>query len=83
VNAVALLALLLALGFAGWALRRRGGAAAGRPELALRERRPLARDCGLALLEVRGRALVVGYGAHGVRLVADLGPAGPGEGGRP
>jgi hypothetical protein len=35
--------------------------------------RALARDAGVALVVVDGRELVVGFGAAGVRLVADLG----------
>jgi hypothetical protein len=39
----------------------------------------LSRDAAVALLHVGGRALLVGYGTAGVRLLADLGEARPGE----
>ena len=43
------------------------------------ERTLLSRDAAVALLRVDGRALLVGYGSAGVRLLADLGQARPGE----
>lgn len=36
------------------------------------ERHTLSRDAAIALLRVRGRSLLVGYGPDGVRLVAEL-----------
>jgi hypothetical protein len=41
--------------------------------LAVVSSRPLARDAGVALVVADGRALVVGFGAAGVRVLADLG----------
>jgi flagellar protein FliO/FliZ len=62
-------ALLGALGLAAAALRR--APAAERP-LALLDRRPLGRESGVALVEVQGRRLLVGYAPSGVALLADL-----------
>lgn len=68
-------ALLGALGLAAAALRR--APAADRP-LALLDRRALGRESGVALLEVAGKRLLVGYASSGVSLLADLSPeAGP------
>ena len=43
-------------------------------------RHALGRDSGVALVEVAGRRVLVGFGAGGVRLVSELGP---GDGGGP
>jgi hypothetical protein len=66
--------VVLALGGAARYVRRGGGVAAPSPEMALVERLPLSRDAAVALLSVRGRAILVGYGSDGVRLLADLDP---------
>jgi hypothetical protein len=73
-------AAALALGGLGWWLRRRGVPTPATALIDVAERRPLSRDAAVALLHVRGRALLVGYGADGVRLLADLGAAGGEEG---
>lgn len=68
------------LGLAAWALRRGSPAVTGRaPELAVLERRPLAKEAGVALVEASGRRLVVGFGAGGVVLLAELGATQGGE----
>jgi hypothetical protein len=67
----------LALGAAGWLARTRPASVTQPPLIELADRRPLSRDAAVAVLRVRGRALLVGYGADGVRLLADLGPGGP------
>ncbi|HYG68084.1 MAG TPA: flagellar biosynthetic protein FliO [Anaeromyxobacteraceae bacterium] len=49
-------------------------------------RAALARDAGVAVVEVDGRRLLVGFGAAGVRVLARVdGPSAgePREGGRP
>jgi flagellar protein FliO/FliZ len=66
------LALLGALALAAAALRREP--AAGRT-LAVAARQPLGKDCGLAVVDLPGRRVLVGWGAAGVALLADL----PGE----
>lgn len=68
--------VVLALAGAARFVRRGGAAAAPSGEIAVVERRPLSRDAAVALLSVRGRAVLVGYGSEGVRLLADL-DAGP------
>jgi flagellar protein FliO/FliZ len=65
------LSLLGALGLAAAALRRQPSA--GRI-LAVAARHPLGRDCGLAVVELPGRRVLVGWGAAGVALLADLPP---------
>lgn len=67
--------VVLALGaIAAWV--RRPSSRVERPCLVeVTGRHALSRDAAIALLRVRGRALLVGYGPDGVRLVADLGPA--------
>ena len=63
---------LLALGV----LAVRGGGKPGPPgAVALLERRPLARETGIAVVAVQGRRLLVGYGPSGVAWLADLPPA--------
>lgn len=64
-------ALLGGLGLAAAALRR--APAADRP-VALLDRRPLGRESGVALVEVAGKRLLVGYASSGVALLADLSP---------
>jgi flagellar protein FliO/FliZ len=68
-----------AVGAAAALVRRTRPRPAGEERLSLVSSRPLARDAGVALLEVEGRALLVGFGAEGVSLLADLGPAARGE----
>ncbi|MBI5068538.1 MAG: flagellar biosynthetic protein FliO [Deltaproteobacteria bacterium] len=63
--------LLAALAAAGRALRPE--AATGRA-LAVLEREPLGRGGGLALVEVDGRRLLLGWAPAGTTLVADLTP---------
>jgi flagellar biogenesis protein FliO len=65
--------LLLALGAVALFVRRRGAADGPLAAIEVAERRPLSRDAAVALLRIGGRALLVGYGADGVRLLADLG----------
>lgn len=55
-------------------LRRRGRDEAAAPTIGVAGRRALSREAAVAILHVRGRALLVGYGPDGVRLLADLGP---------
>lgn len=72
-----------ALGAAAVLARRRAartGAAA--PALAVVSRASLAKDTGVALVEVGGRRLLVGFGAAGVQLLSDA-PAAPAEGSAP
>ena len=64
-------ALLGALGLAAVALRR--APAAERP-VALLDRRPLGRESGVALVEVAGKRILVGYASSGVAVLADLSP---------
>jgi hypothetical protein len=64
-------ALLGALGIAAAGLRR---APAAEPPVALLERRPLGRDCGVALVEIAGKRLLLGYAPSGVAVLADLSP---------
>lgn len=71
---------VLALGTLGWWVRRRGVPAHAPALLQVAEQHPLSRDAAVALLRIRGRALLVGYGADGVRLLADLGVAEEEEG---
>jgi flagellar protein FliO/FliZ len=58
------------------ALARRRGPTCGRegapPALSVVARAPLGRDAGVALVEVTGRRVLLGYGAQGVRLVVEL-----------
>lgn len=67
-----------ALGALAVLVRRAPRAAALPPPLALVSRAALSREAGLALVEADGRRMLVGYGEHGVRLLADL-SAGRGE----
>jgi len=62
--------VVAALGAAALVARRRSAPAAA-PLLAIVSRTSLSRDTGLALVEVGGRRLLVGYGAAGVQLLAD------------
>ncbi|HSN91259.1 MAG TPA: flagellar biosynthetic protein FliO [Anaeromyxobacteraceae bacterium] len=48
----------------------RGPSAGG---LSVLEARPLGRDAGIAVVEVSGRRMLVGFGPSGVRRLADLG----------
>ncbi|ABS24959.1 flagellar biosynthetic protein FliO [Anaeromyxobacter sp. Fw109-5] len=68
-----------ALGAAAVLARRRAappGAAA--PALAVVSRASLAKDTGVALVELGGRRLLVGFGAAGVQLLSDVPAARPG-----
>jgi len=70
-------ASLVALALAALAWRVRKAPADERPSLiSVVERQSLSRDAAIALLKVRGRALLVGHGPDGVRLLADLGDQG-------
>jgi len=42
-------------------------------DLSVLEARPLGRDAGLAVVEVGGRRMLVGFGSTGVQLLSDLG----------
>lgn len=72
------LAVVALLGAAAAALRARRRAPTARAAVRLEERHLLARDCGVAVVAVGGRRLLVGYGAHGVQLLTEL-PAGGSE----
>jgi flagellar protein FliO/FliZ len=50
------------------------------PALAILSRAPLAREVGIALIEVEGHRMLVGYGTGGVQVLA---PAASPEGARP
>jgi flagellar protein FliO/FliZ len=62
-----------AIGIAGFVLRRRARSAAPPAPLQVVTRETLAPGAGLALIEVDGRRLLVGFGRDGAALVADLG----------
>jgi flagellar protein FliO/FliZ len=51
--------------------RSRVGPAPG--GLAVLEARPLGRDAGLAIVEIGGRRLLVGFGPNGVQLLSEIG----------
>jgi flagellar protein FliO/FliZ len=51
-------------------LRRRARPAGAASPLRVVAREPLGRDAGVALVEVDGRRLLVGFGPHGVRALA-------------
>lgn len=63
--------LLGALALLGRALQRE---AAGGRSIAVLDREPLGRSGGLALVEVDGRRLLLGWAPSGTTLVADLTP---------
>lgn len=65
----------LALAAVVWSLRRRAGATEPVTLVEVAGLRTLSRDAAVAVLRVHGRALLVGYGPDGVRLLADLGPS--------
>jgi flagellar protein FliO/FliZ len=56
-------------------VRRRARRAAPAASVSVVARAPLGPGLGVALLEVGGRRLLVGWGKEGVRLVRDLGAA--------
>jgi len=62
-----------ALGGALLVLRRAGRPAAGPRLLAVLARETLGREAGVALVEVGGRRLLLGFGPGGVQLVAEAG----------
>jgi flagellar protein FliO/FliZ len=63
-----------AIGAALFAIRRRARAgAAPAPEIDVVARAALGRDASLALVEVAGRRVLVGFGGGAVSLVAELG----------
>ena len=64
---------LAALGGAALLLRRRAPSGPTPAVIDVAERRHLSRDAAVALLRIGDRALLVGYGPDGVRLLADLG----------
>jgi flagellar protein FliO/FliZ len=76
VTALAARAALVVLALATVALlvRRRGARTRPPEPVAIIARAPLGPGLGVALLEVGGRRLLVGFGKEGVRLVRDLGP---------
>ncbi|WP_062382487.1 FliO/MopB family protein [Demequina iriomotensis] len=71
------LSLVAVLGLMWWLSRRlqAGGRAHRRETLAVLGRQQLTKRSGLAVVEVAGRRLVVGYGDQGVTLVHDAGDA--------
>jgi hypothetical protein len=72
--AAAVLALLVAGAVLARGRLARGPGDAG-PEVAGRV--ALSRDAGVAVVRAGGERLLVGWGRHGVRLVARLGPERP------
>jgi hypothetical protein len=64
------------LGAAAVAIRRRPAPLVGGP-LRVEARHALGRDSGVALLDVAGQRLLVGFGPAGVSLLADLGAREP------
>jgi flagellar protein FliO/FliZ len=68
-------AAVTVLGAAVVLLRSRLSAPAAARRLAVVARQALSREAGVALLEVDGRAVLVGFGASGVRLLSPHGPA--------
>ncbi len=76
-------AAMCALAAASFLARaHRAGRAAAPGRLALVARQALSREVGVALLEIDGRAVLVGFGAGGVRLLAPapaLAPPSPPE----
>jgi flagellar protein FliO/FliZ len=70
-GAAAILAVA-GLAAAAVALHRYHGKQLAPATLALLERQPLGRDAGLALVTAGGRRLLVGWGAAGVTLLAEL-----------
>jgi flagellar protein FliO/FliZ len=70
-------ALVVAAIAAAAAWVRRRPQVTARPALSVVARAPLGSGAGLAVVEVGGRRLVVGFGRDGVSLIAELG--GPGE----
>lgn len=60
----------LAIALLAW--RGAGRPASAAPELRVAERHALGRDAGVAVVATGGRRLVIGYGAAGVTLVAEL-----------
>ncbi|SEJ55959.1 FliO/MopB family protein [Demequina mangrovi] len=71
------LSLGAVLGLLWWLSRRlqSGGRAQRREALAVLGRQPLTKRSGVALIEVAGRRLVVGYADEGVSLLHDAGEA--------
>jgi flagellar protein FliO/FliZ len=57
--------------------RRRPGDAA--EVLAVISSRALSREAGIAVVEVQGRRVLVGFGGGGVRVLAEVPSPGPGE----
>jgi flagellar biogenesis protein FliO len=74
IRALRATAVVAFLGLAACALRLRGGgprrthAAA----VAIRERQPLGRDTGVAVVAVAGQRILIGYGPAGVTRLAEL-----------
>jgi flagellar protein FliO/FliZ len=72
-----------ALGAAAVLARHRAAhPAAAAPALAVVSRAALAKDTGVALVEIGGRRLLVGFGAAGVQLLSEV-PAARPEGSAP
>ena len=72
------LSLAAVLGLLWWISRRAQASMGARrrsASMAVVGRQQLGRRTGVALLEVEGRRLVVGYGEHGVSLLHDAGDA--------
>jgi hypothetical protein len=64
----------LALAAVAWRARRSPATADRRPLIDVADCKALSRDAAIALVRVGGRALLVGYGPGGVRLVAEVLP---------
>jgi flagellar protein FliO/FliZ len=72
-------AVACALGAAALLARRARSPSAHARRLALLSRQPLSRDAGVALVELDGRPLLVGFGPGGVQLLQAGAAAEPGQ----
>ena len=71
---VASLVVVVALAVLAARFARRAGVRGGGADLHVVERAGLSRDASVAVVEVAGRALVIGVTAHGVSLLTELEP---------
>ncbi len=78
VSARAALAVLALVGAAAL-LRARGRPPAPPAAIEVLAQRPLSREAGVAVVDVEGRRLLLGFGADGVRLLYRLDPPSQGE----
>jgi hypothetical protein len=70
---VAALALLVLLAIVAALVRRAPRGSRAREDLLVAGRVTLSRDCGLALVHVRGEHVLLGYGRDGVRVLVRQG----------